>query len=129
MSLLYTVQPRKNPQNRDLPAKYYLLARKRGVMDFETLLVLASEDNTLDPDELRMSLNRAFKKAEEYLNEGFTVSFGHLGHIQLSITSEGVDDPKEAKAHNKKRIRSNFVFGRDFTKRIQDIGLEEFPEK
>ena len=40
MSLLYVIQARKNPQKRTEPAKYYLQARKRGVMDFETLLAL-----------------------------------------------------------------------------------------
>ncbi|MDL2241734.1 hypothetical protein LJB91_02375 [Bacteroidales bacterium OttesenSCG-928-L03] len=105
------------------------MARKRGVIDFEALIVLATEDTTLDPDELRMSLNRAFKKAEEYLHEGFTVSFGHLGHIQLTISSEGAEEKKDATPHKKKRIKSNFVFGRDFMRRIQDVGLEEFPGK
>lgn len=128
MSLLYVIQARKNPQDRTKPSKYYLQARKRGVMDFETLLVLASEETTLDPDELRMSLHRAFKKAEEYLGEGFNVSFGDIGHIQLSINSEGSDVPDKVKPNKLKRIKSNFVFGKKLMKRLQDIGLEEFPE-
>lgn len=128
MSLLYVIQSRKNPQDRTKPAKYYLQARKRGVMDFETLLLLASEDNTLDPDELRMSLHRAFKKAEEYLDEGYSVSLGNIGHMQLSINSEGSDKPADVKAHKVKRIRANFIFSREFMKRRQDIGIEEFPE-
>lgn len=128
MSLLYTVQPRKNPQDKKQPPKFYMMARKRGVMDFEKLLVRATEDTTLDPDELRMSLHRAFKKAEECLGDGFTVSFGHLGHIQLTIRSEGAETQKEVTVHNKKRIKSNFVFGRDFMRRIQNISLEEIPE-
>ena len=128
MSLLYVIQARKNPQKGTEPAKYYLQARKRGVMDFETLLTLAAEDTMLDPDELRMSLNRAFKKAEEYLAEGFNVSFGRLGHIQLSINGEGSDTPRETTPSKMKRIKPNFIFGRDIKDRLQKIGLEEFPE-
>lgn len=128
MSLLYVIQPRKNPQDRTKPALYYLQARKRGVMDFEKLLVLASEETTLDPDEIRLSLHRAFKKAEEYLDEGYSISLGDIGHIQLSINSEGSATPKEVGAHKVKRIRCNFAFSRSFMKRRQNVGIEEYPD-
>ena len=75
-----------------------------------------------------MSLNRAFKKAEEDLAEGFNVSFGRLGHIQLSINGEGVDVPAKVRPSLMKRIKPNFIFGGDIKRRLQKIDLEEFPE-
>ncbi|GEM_PF-4298107 len=128
MALAYVITAKKNPRKPDDPVKYYLLARKLGTLNFEDLLVRATEDTTLDPDELRMSLNRAFLKAEEYLSEGFTVNFGHLGHIQLAISGEGADSPGECKPSLMKRIRARFVFSQAFQQVFQKIGLKEFPE-
>lgn len=128
MSILWWLQARKNPQDRALPAKYYMQAVKRGSINFEELLVRASNDTTLDPDELRMSVNRAFFMAETYLGDGFTVNFGRLGYMMTSILSEGVDMPAQAGAHNMKRIRIHFIFGKAIRDFMQKVGLEMYRE-
>lgn len=124
MAILYRVVARKNPQNHSQKL-YYLQARKRGTLDFEDMLIRATEDTTLDPDELRLSLARAFKKTEEYLSEGFTVNFGTLGYMKTTLTSVGAPNIGAAKPSMLKRIRTHFIFGKLFSNFMQTVGLEE----
>ena len=125
MSLLYHIVPRKNPQKADAPHKYYIQLVKRGHIDFDKLMLRACEETTLNPNELRMGIDRAFTKAEEYLEEGFTVGFNRLGYVKVDSTSEGSETEEEATPDKVKRTRLHFKFGKDILDRLQRVGFEK----
>lgn len=124
MAILFTVVSKRNPQNKEAAPLYYLQALTRGYLEFEDLVILATEDTTLDPNELRMGLARAFAKSEEYLSQGFTIGFGKFGCIKISLSSVGSEKPEEATAEKLRRIRANFLFGKKIKDFMQTIGLE-----
>lgn len=125
MSLLYKIVPRKNPQDEDSVPLFYLQAEKRGNIHFANLVRYACKDSTIDPTELQLGINRAFDKAQEYLGEGFTVSFGELGYMYLTISSTGSENIEDATPAKKKSIRPHFVCGKKFKAFFQSIGLEK----
>jgi nucleoid DNA-binding protein len=124
MSLLYRPVNRKNPQQPAAPGKWYAVAVSRGAVSIEQLLNAACEGNTLDRDEMRMGLNRAFAKATEYLELGFNVDLGELGHIGVSMRSNGADTPEEATAGQITDIVPHFVFGKNLRDRIRKCKVE-----
>ncbi len=125
MSILYRVVQRENPQNRDLAPLFYLQAVKRGNISFTTLVQYACKDSTIDPYELQLGINRAFDKAEEYLGQGFSVSFGDLGNVYLTITSSGSETAEDVTSAKKKSIRLHFVWGKKIKAFLQTIKLEK----
>lgn len=124
MSLLYRPVKRKNPQQPSAPVKWYAVAVSRGSVGMEQLLSAACEGSTLDRDEMRMGLNRAFGKVAEYLDLGFNVDLGELGHIGVSLRSKGADAPEEATATLVTDIVPHFVFGKNLRERIRKCKVE-----
>lgn len=125
MSLTYKVVKRKNPQNTSAEEKYYLEAKSRGHIDLEALLDAACDGNTADRDEIRLSINRVFKKAEEYLGLGFNVHLGNLGYMSLSIRSKGASIESDATASMATDIVPHFIFGEDMRDKLKKTKLEK----
>ncbi|MDR1130149.1 MAG: hypothetical protein LBK96_04135, partial [Prevotellaceae bacterium] len=98
MSLLYKVIKRFNPQNRAV-VKYYAEAIIRGKISFEDFLDAVCKDTTLNRDEVRMSLNKAFQTLLAFSKMGFNVHLGELGYSKVTIRGEGKDTPEEVTAN------------------------------
>ena len=128
MSLLYSRRKRQNPQDRTAPEKYYLEAKPRGFIDLEALLDAACDGNTADRDEIRLSINRMFKKAEEYLSLGFNVHLGELGYMELTIRSRGASVETDATPLMATDIVPHFIFGEKMRDRLKKTKLEHAPE-
>jgi nucleoid DNA-binding protein len=94
------------------------------MIDVEQLLDAVCEDTTLNRDEARMAINRAFKKAEDFLLLGFRVRLGEMGYLYLTTKSTGVDQPEDATAAMIKDIVPRFVFGRKFRESIKRVKVE-----
>ncbi|MDR1098691.1 MAG: hypothetical protein LBL57_11225 [Tannerella sp.] len=124
MSLLYTVIPRNNPQDKEAPSKQYASVVPRGMITWEQLLDAVCDETTLNRDEARMAFNRLSKKAEEYLMLGFTVHMGELGYMHVTMKSNGVDKPEDATANMITDIVPRFVFGRKTRERIKKTPVE-----
>jgi predicted histone-like DNA-binding protein len=124
MSLKYRIIPKVNPQNKNAAPKYYATATSRGSIDLEQLLDAVCEETTLNRDEARMSLNRVFKKAEEYLSLGFNVHLGELGYMHVTARSNGVDKPEDATANMITDIVPRFVFGKKLRENVKKIPVE-----
>jgi hypothetical protein len=108
MSLLYTVIPRNNPQDKETPPKQHTIAVPHGTITSEQLPDTVCDVTTLNRDEARMSFNRLSKKAEKYLSLGFNVHLGELGDMHVTMKSNGLDKPEDATAIHDYRHRSAF---------------------
>jgi nucleoid DNA-binding protein len=124
MSILYRLIPRRNPQQPQAAPKWYAEAVSRGTITLEQLLDIACEDTTLNRDEMRMGLNRAFKTAENYLEKGFTVHLGDLGYMSLTVRSEGAVTPEEATGGFIRDIVPHFIFGKPLRDRMKRCKVE-----
>jgi nucleoid DNA-binding protein len=124
MSLLFRVIPRKNPLKPEEPAKYHAQASSRGMITVEQLLDTVCEETTLNRDEARMAVNRIFKKAGDFINLGFSVHFGDLGYIHVTMKSKGANTPEELTASQVTDIVPRFVFGKKLRDEIKKAKLE-----
>ncbi|MDL2223432.1 hypothetical protein LJB98_04975 [Bacteroidales bacterium OttesenSCG-928-M11] len=127
MSIWYTVVPRRNPQKPQDAPLYYLQATSRGIIDFADVLKWACRNTTINPQEIELAMAMAYEKLEEYVSLGHTVSFGSMGHTRISIRSHGSEDPEDATPEKLMDIRLNFIFGREFKRFLQTVGLEKRP--
>jgi nucleoid DNA-binding protein len=92
MSLTYRIIKRQNPPDRSAEPKNYIEAMSRGTVDEEQLPDAVCEDNTLNRDEARMVISRAFKKVEDFLLPGFNVRLGEMGYVHVTVKSRGVEE-------------------------------------
>jgi predicted histone-like DNA-binding protein len=115
---------RFNPQNRGAAAKCYLEAVTRGKLSFEEFLNAVCKDTTLNRDEVRMALNKAFQTILEYSKLGFNVHLGELGYTRVSLRSEGKDTPEEVTAKAVTDIVPHFVFSEHFRSELKKEHLE-----
>ncbi|MDH8701402.1 hypothetical protein M2138_000743 [Dysgonomonadaceae bacterium PH5-43] len=126
MALQYTVQAKKNPRKPGDPEKYYIVSSSLGQIDFEKLIVEASEETTLNADELRLGLNLVFKKAIERLEEGHTVRLANIGLMGLRVNSLGSDSPEEVSvAKNVKDIKPYLAFDSKIRARLKQTKLKK----
>lgn len=126
MALLYTIQPRKNPRDNKAPEKFYIVSTSLSRIEFEDLIREASEETTLNHDELRLGLNLVFKKAVERLSEGYTVDMGQIGRMGLRVNSTGSDTvDKVSVTGNVKDIKPYFVFADDIRAKLKKTKLKK----
>ncbi|MDR1593471.1 MAG: hypothetical protein LBS43_03155 [Prevotellaceae bacterium] len=125
MSLLYKVISRLNPQNRAAAPKYYAEAVKRGSISFEEFLDAVCKDTTLNRDEVRMALNKAFRTILDFAKLGLTVHLDSLGHIRVTMRSKGMDTPEEVTATAVLDIVPHFVFSEAFRTELKNVRLEK----
>ncbi len=67
MSILFKQKRRPNPLDRSAEQKFYLEYKIRGRITLEELLDKASENTTMDRDEIRLSLRHSFRMVGDYL--------------------------------------------------------------
>ncbi|MDL2243286.1 hypothetical protein LJB84_00370 [Bacteroidales bacterium OttesenSCG-928-J19] len=126
MALNYTIQQRKNPRDPEGLPKYYIVSSSLSAISFEDLIIEASEETTLNPDELRLGLNLLFKKAVDRLSEGHTVDMGKIGRMGLRVNSSGSDTEAEVSvAGNVKDIKPYFVFSDEIRAKLKKTKLKK----
>jgi predicted histone-like DNA-binding protein len=124
MSLQYKVVQRKNPQNMGAAARYFAEGIMRGKISFEEFLDAVCRDTTLNRDEVRMALNKAFQTILAFSKLGFHVHLDTLGYVKVSLRGEGKDTPEEVTANTVTDIVPHFVFSEHFRSELKKEHLE-----
>lgn len=128
MSIQYRVIQKRNPQDPEGPKKYYINAKSRGTISLEQLLKAVSDAMTVEPDEVRLAVNRTFEKTMEFLEMGFTVSYGDLGYFAVKVSCNGVDTEAEATPDKVTGKRGVFYPGKGMRARISATKMEKMYE-
>ena len=88
-SIRYVVRPKRNPQDKGTPSKYYAVVASRGTTTTRELAEVISSATTLQlPDVVAVLAALQMVVCEE-LAKGNTVSLGSLGYLKLTMKSKG----------------------------------------
>ncbi len=104
----YKVIPRKNPQDRTLDPKYYVIPVNSGVIRLDDLAALISDGSTVRQADVYAVLVGMVNAISKQLAEGKIVKLDKLGSFSIGLNSEGVEREEEAGAHQIKRSKIRY---------------------
>jgi len=126
MPIKFNVIPKKNPQKRDEPAKYYANIVGDGKTTLNDLAKHAGAMSTVSKADILAVLESTFSKIAEDIADGKIVYVGEYFTLQASGSSTGEEKEKSVTAANIKSVKAVFRPG----KMIKDtLKLATFQKK
>ena len=125
MSVKYKVLQRKNPQDFNLPEKFYAAAVNNGEVDLEKLAEQISYQCTVTESDCYAVLLSLERNIINELEQGKIVKLGRLGNFQISISSEGRDTEEEVNASVIKKARILFRPGKNLRQLINNLSFRK----
>jgi predicted histone-like DNA-binding protein len=113
---------RKNPQDTAAASKYYAYAITTGMVDFERLAYLVSNQCTVRAADCLAVLRALEHNMMDELEQGRTVQFGDLGLFHIGVQAEGKATLEEVNSTTVKSARLNFRPAKRMRKMLK--GLE-----
>lgn len=126
MSLLYTIVPKKNPQDPAAPEQYYLQSKIRGKKLHRDIITAAAKNTTLSLKEVDASVFEWLGALFVALSDGFSVEVEGLGVFSTSIRSNPSPTEAEATATKVKDIALAFRAKPEVYERLNAFKLEKF---
>ena len=113
---------RKNPQDQTAAPKYYAYATTTGMVDFERLAYLVSNQCTVRVSDCLAVLRALEHNMMDELEQGRTVQFGDFGLLHIGVRAEGKDTLEEVNSTTVLGARMNFRPAKRLRKMLK--GLE-----
>lgn len=107
---MVTIKPmeRLNPQDVNADSKFYAKAISQGVIDFERLAYLVSNQCTVRESDCYAVLRTLEHNIMDELKQGKVVQLGGLGNQQVGVSSNGETVPEDVSASTVKKAHMNF---------------------
>ena len=107
---MVSVKPieRRNPQDVNAVNKFYAKAISQGVIDFERLAYLVSNQCTVRESDCYAVLRALEHNIMDELKQGMVVQLGGLGNLQVGVSSNGEDVAEDVSASTVKKAHMNF---------------------
>jgi predicted histone-like DNA-binding protein len=121
----YKVVEKKNPQNRQIPGKYYASAVNVGKLTVKNLSKEISGRSSLTKGDIENVLDNFLDELPTFLKVGLSVQLGDFGTLRLTLASEGADSPEDFKSDMIKNVKVVFTPGVDLKKALSDIVFEQ----
>lgn len=99
---------RLNPQDVNAEKKFYAKAISQGVIDFERLAYLVSNQCTVRESDCYAVLRALEHNIVDELKQGKVVQLGSLGNLQVGVSSKGEILPEDVSAASVKKAHMNF---------------------
>lgn len=99
---------RRNPQDVNADNKFYAKAISQGVIDFERLAYLVSNQCTVRESDCYAVLRALEHNIMDELKQGKVVQLGGIGNLQVGVSSNGETLPEEVSANSVKKAHMNF---------------------
>jgi predicted histone-like DNA-binding protein len=99
---------RRNPQDVNATNKFYAKAISQGVIDFERLAYLVSNQCTVRESDCYAVLRALEHNIMDELKQGKVVQLGGLGNLQVGVSSNGEEVAEDVTAHSVKKAHMNF---------------------
>jgi len=112
MSIKFNVVPKKNPQKRNDPAKYYANIVGDGKTTLEDLAKYASTMSTVSKADILAVLESTFSKIADDIADGKIVYVGEYFTLQAGGSSMGEDKEEDVTAANIKSVKAVFRPGK-----------------
>lgn len=130
-SVTYSVVSRKNPNEPELPAKFYAQAQARGESDIRTLSDRIELMCTVTRADIMAVLVALEETVKDALANGEIVRLGELGALQMSLSSKGAASKEEFYPNMILRSRILFRPGetlKDMQKTLRFERVETLPK-
>jgi predicted histone-like DNA-binding protein len=125
MAIKFKAQARKNPQDINLPEKYYAAAIADGEVDMDTLAEQISYQCTVTESDCYAVLLSLERNIIDALKQGRIVKLGRLGNFQVGISSEGRDTVLDVDANAITKTRILFRPGKRLRSLLNDLSFKK----
>ncbi|WP_372745275.1 HU family DNA-binding protein [Lutibacter sp.] len=99
---------RSNPQDIAAPKKFYAKAISTGLIDFERLAYLVSNQCTVRESDCYAVLRALEHNIIDELKQGKVIQLGGLGNFQVGVKSSGETLAEDVSANSVKKAHMNF---------------------
>lgn len=124
MAILLTKVERKNPQDKDLPSKFYPVQSTIRQVDETTVAEEIADETTLNPAEALMAIRQLRKIVVRELLNSNSVKLGNWGSFSVTLKTGGADTPELVKASNVKQVNMRFTPGVEVKEALQKATFE-----
>lgn len=121
----YKLVQKANPLEPDSERKWYASPVKAGTINNYQLSKGISGKSFLARGAVMSVIENMIDEIPGYLIEGYSVNLNNFGTLRLSLSSEGVEDPKEFTPDNITNMRVVFTPSPELKKAFQKINFEE----
>ena len=128
-TVAYSVTPKKNPSNPEMPARYFAVAQSKGIVDVYTLSNQINSMCTVTPPDVIAVLTALQIVMATYLISGKIVRLGTFGSFGVSISSAGAATREEFSAQLIYGARYVFRPGQALTSALKNIKYEQVPTR
>ena len=112
---------RLNPQDITADKKFYAKAISQGVIDFERLAYLVSNQCTVRESDCYAVLRALEHNIIDELKQGKVVQLGSLGNLQVGVSSKGETLTQEVSATSVKKAHMNFRAGTRLREMLETV--------
>jgi predicted histone-like DNA-binding protein len=119
--IAYKSTPRKNPQNYDLPAKYYAKVVNTEVVDLMRIAKKLTDGSTTREADVYAVLLGLINVMKEELADGRIIRLGDLGDFRIAVKSRGSDNPEDVTANNIISRRVRFLSGKEMKRMLRNL--------
>ena len=112
MPINYSVSPRVNPKDKDLPMRYYGKVQASGTVSFDTLAEDIAYATTLTDGDVSNVLRALVKQIKKHLADGKIVQLDGLGSFQFQLSGKGALSESDYSTSLIKNMRIQFRPGR-----------------
>lgn len=125
MATRYSLVSRKNPADKDEPAKFYAQIQSAGSQDFKTLTRAISNQCTVTSADSKAVLDAFMQQMLLALAGGQIVRMNDLGSFRLSISSKGTATKEEFKATQITKARIIFTPCKELKEMLNTLSYEK----
>lgn len=119
--IYYTLAPKKNVLQPEMPVRYYAIAVSRGTTDLRSIAESISQRSSVSTIDTMAVIEGLLKQIPEELAAGRIVKLGEFGSFSLSITSEGTVSPDEFKPNRISGTKIHFRPGKVFRDKMTEF--------
>ncbi|MDR2920970.1 MAG: HU family DNA-binding protein [Tannerella sp.] len=101
--------PKMNPQDRQVPPKFYASPVNSGKITLDDLANRISRSSSLTRGDILNVLSSFLDELPEYLKDGKSVQLGDFGTVRLSFSSDGADTAENVNASLIKNVKVIFT--------------------
>lgn len=121
----YKLIQKANPLKPGTERKWYASPVKTGTINNYQLSKGIAGKSFLARGAVMNVIENIVDEIPRYLIEGYSVNLNNFGTLRLSLSSEGVEDPKEFTSDNITNMKVVFTPSAELKKTLQKINFEE----
>ena len=125
MSIKYSVNQLRNPQDPEGARKFYARAQVRETITLRKLAKEIAYASSLTPGDVLSVLMELSNHVANHLADGDMVDMGDFGKLQYQVESEGADTEEEFKYTNISKVNLQFRPGIAFREQEKTLKYEK----